>query len=56
MHEALHQRSISIDIIAGEKQYSLLYQHNNNTFLCDKASYAWNFNNIILIPVKRSPV
>jgi hypothetical protein len=32
MYEALHQRSISIEIIAREKQYFLWYQHKKNKF------------------------
>jgi hypothetical protein len=30
MYEALHQRTIMIEIITGEKRYSLWYKHKNN--------------------------
>jgi hypothetical protein len=30
MYEVLNQRRISIEVIAGEKQYFLWYQHKKN--------------------------
>jgi hypothetical protein len=39
MHEALHQRRISVEIIIGEKQYSLWYQHKKNKF--SHSNYTW---------------
>jgi hypothetical protein len=30
MYEALHQRTITTEIITGEKKYSLSYQHKKN--------------------------
>jgi hypothetical protein len=32
MYEALHQRTIKIEIVTGEMIYSLEYQHKKNIF------------------------
>jgi hypothetical protein len=37
MYEALQQRCILIEIIIGEKQYSLWYQHKKNRFFTQTA-------------------
>jgi hypothetical protein len=39
MYEVLHQRRISIEVIAGEKQYFLWYQHKQNKFI--HSNYTW---------------
>jgi hypothetical protein len=39
MYKALHQRTITIEIIAGEKQCSLWYQHGKNKF--SHSVYTW---------------
>jgi hypothetical protein len=39
MYEVLHQRRFSIEVIAGEKQYFLWYQLQQNKFIY--SNYTW---------------
>jgi hypothetical protein len=39
MYEALHQTAITMEVITGEKQYTLWYQHKKNKF--SHSIYTW---------------